>query len=196
MKIKHLTAAALAGTILTLPAHADHDDRYRSHRIEPRSGHHYDYAKVIGVTPVYRVVRVSEPRRECWEEPVTRYHSAHHGRRHRSAVPVILGGILGGVAGNQFGGGSGKVALTVGGALLGGALAGDIARAHHSYDHTPRSYTSYEERCTTHTSYREEERIDGYRVDYEYRGRVYSTHMDERPGDRIKVSVDVTPARH
>ena len=178
---------------------ADHDyDGGR--RIEPGAGSadaHYDYAKVIGVQPVYRTVRVSEPRRECREEPVTRYHSAGHGG-HRSAVPLILGGILGGVAGNQFGGGSGNVAMTVGGALLGGALGSDIARGHDGYGgrHVERSYTDYETRCETYTTYHEEDRVDGYRVEYKYRGRVYSTHMDEHPGDRVRVSVDVQPVRY
>ena len=50
------------------------------------------------------------------------------------------------------------------------------------------------QRCET--SYHEEwqERVDGYRVTYLYHGRRQVTEMPNRPGDRIRVRVDVTPA--
>ena len=39
-----------------------------------------------------------------------------------------------------------------------------------------------------------QERIDGYRVTYVYHGRRQVTEMPYRPGDRIRVRVDVSPA--
>ena len=50
------------------------------------------------------------------------------------------------------------------------------------------------QRCETR--YRDEwqERIDGYRVTYVYNGRRQVTEMPNRPGDRIRVRVDVSPA--
>jgi uncharacterized protein YcfJ len=39
-----------------------------------------------------------------------------------------------------------------------------------------------------------EERTDGYRVTYVYNGRKGVTELPYRPGDRIRVRVDVTPA--
>ena len=39
-----------------------------------------------------------------------------------------------------------------------------------------------------------EERTDGYRVTYVYNGRRQVTEMPNRPGDRIRVRVDVSPA--
>ena len=49
------------------------------------------------------------------------------------------------------------------------------------------------QRCETR--YREEwqERVDGYRVTYKYHGRGQVTEMPYRPGERIRVRVDVTP---
>ena len=57
----------------------------------------------------------------------------------------------------------------------------------------PREYTV--QRCETR--YREEwqERVDGYRVTYVYHGQEQVTEMPYKPGDRIRVRVDVTPAQ-
>ena len=39
----------------------------------------------------------------------------------------------------------------------------------------------------------DETQPDGYLVDYEYNGRVYSTRTRRHPGDRIRVTVSVSP---
>ena len=52
------------------------------------------------------------------------------------------------------------------------------------------------ERCETRSEVREEERIDGYRVTYEYNGRVYTTRTKRDPGDELRVRVAVSPANH
>ena len=38
-----------------------------------------------------------------------------------------------------------------------------------------------------------DERIEGYRVAYEYHGRRYETRMPYEPGERVRVRVDVFP---
>ena len=150
------------------------------------SSRYTDYAEVVHVEPIYRTVQISTPREECWDQPVTRYRQSYgHGR---SYTPAILGGIAGGVIGNQFGGGTGNTLLTVAGVLLGGSIGNDHARHY-----TSQPYTTTERRCEVSHSYHQEERLDGYRVEYRYQGRLYTTRMDQRPGDRLRVSIQVAP---
>lgn len=152
---------------------------------------YYDYARVVSVVPVTRLVTVSEPRRECWEQPVTRYHQrrAYRGGGD-SYTPSILGGILGGVAGNQFGKGSGNTAMTIAGTVLGASLGRDVQHAGRAVS---EPYTTTEVRCETHDDYREVEQPDGYRVTYRYQGQEFSRHMDYDPGSRVRVRVSVDP---
>ena len=57
---------------------------------------------------------------------------------------------------------------------------------------TAREYTV--QRCETRYTEEVQERIDAYRVTYLYHGRRQVTELPYRPGDRIRVRVDVTPA--
>ncbi|MEW6354189.1 MAG: glycine zipper 2TM domain-containing protein [Pseudomonadota bacterium] len=138
----------------------------------------YDYARVIDVDPVYETTYVSTPRRECYEEPVTRHRSAND-----SYTGIIAGGIVGGVLGNQVGKGRGKDVATVAGTLLGGSIGRDLTRGDDY------AYTSYERRCDVVEDYHERERVSGYRVKYRYDGDVYTTYTDHHPGARIRVKV-------
>ncbi len=201
--IKYLVGgAALITYLMATPAVADYDDH-------PQTGNNFnaslddgpytDWARVVRVEPLHRTVRVSTPRQECWDEPVKRYRTQGYGHgqgRHAgSYTPLIIGGILGGVLGNQFGKGSGRTIMTAAGALLGGSVASDAQR-HHRQHHqraARETYTTYEQRCETTHSYHDETQPDGYLVDYEYNGRVYSTRTRRHPGDRIRVTVSVSP---
>jgi len=147
--------------------------------------HYADYADVRRVQPILTTVRVSTPRQECREVPVTRHRSAP-----RSYTPMILGGILGGVVGNQFGSGNGKKLMTAAGVVLGGSLGRDAARRHRRH----YAHTVIETQCRTEYDYHEEERVDGYLVEYSYQGRTYETRMDHNPGDRLRVKVDISLA--
>lgn len=123
-----------AATLVSTPALADHEYRYAGDRrdrweeprpaYDGRRGERYEYAEVVSATPIYRSVRIEEPRRECWDEQVV----YDEGPRYRNpgAGGAILGAILGGVAGHQFGSGRGNDAATAGGAVVGG-LAGHEA---------------------------------------------------------------------
>jgi len=149
----------------------------------------YDYAPVTRVEPIVRQVRVETPRRECWDE--TRVVES---RPHISDPSVggrtLLGGIIGGVIGHQIGSGRGRDAATIAGAVIGSGVGYDSARR--------RVGTSTEEhvvqRCATRYERDYEERIEGYRVTYEYNGREFTTRMPYDPGERIRVRVDVAPA--
>jgi uncharacterized protein YcfJ len=149
----------------------------------------YDYAPVTHVEPIVRQVRIESPRRECWDET-----QVVESRPHISDPAVggrtLLGGIIGGVIGHQFGSGRGRDAATIAGAVIGSGVGYDSARR--------RAGTNVEERvvqrCATRYEKAYEERVDGYRVTYEYNGREFTTRMPYDPGEKIRVRVAVAPA--
>lgn len=177
-KPTQILIAALATTALTGTAWAG---GYHNSRHDYR-----EFAKVVDVAPIYRQIEVSTPRQECWQEQVTREVPT----RRASATPVILGGIIGGVIGNQIGGGRGRKLATVAGTMLGASIGADAARTDARYV----SVTGTEQRCRTVQDSYTEQRVVGYQVKYRYRGRIYQTRMDHKPGDRIPLDVSVTPA--
>ena len=153
----------------------------------------YDFAKVIDVQPLTTRVRVSTPQRECWDE--TRYED-----RGSSAPPpgniaggTLLGAVIGAAIGNQIGSGDGRRAATAGGAIVGAAIGHQQAVRRSGYvPPPPREYTV--QRCETRYHDEWQERVDAYRVTYQYHGRRGVTEMPYKPGDRIRVRVDVSPA--
>ena len=161
-----------------------------------------DHATVTHVEPVYRTVRVNDPYQECWQEEV--YHSGHkRNRRHgHTAGGTIVGGVIGGVIGHSIGkkinGGRGKNGGALLGTLVGAAIGHDHASNHgsHGHSHGHGGYTTVENRCKTVDNYHTEERLDGYRVSYEYNGQIFHTRMKYRPGNRIRVSIRVQPVVH
>lgn len=156
-------------------------DRYRG----DRDGY-YDYAKVEHVKPIYRMVRVDRPHQECWQEDVV-----HRDRGARSTTPVVVGGILGGAVGHQIGNGRGRDIATVAGALLGASIGNDMRQRNYR----GREWVSTENVCRDVVDYTEERQVVGYEVSYRYHGRHYVTQMDHDPGSRVRVEVDVAPAR-
>lgn len=208
-----LAAIALIGGVLlaTGPALADPGRDWRPARDH---GAGYDYARVVDVDPIIRHVRVRTPVRECWEE--TRYderyddydrydsYSRHQRPRRSEAGSTIAGGIIGGVIGRQFGDGKGRDAMTLVGTLVGAAIGNERASQARAYDER-HEYDRYDARvrqsypvtrCETRYRTDAEERIDGYRVTYRYRGQTYTTRTDYDPGDRIRVRVEVEPVRY
>lgn len=158
---KVLLTACLALTCL--PACAGHKDRG------------YVKARVISASPIYETVRYPVDERVCWVEQNQR-------RPHRSAVPIVLGGVVGGVVGNQFGDGRGQIASTVAGVAIGGAIG---YSASHSYRTTrPRAR---HERCEIQRHWRTESRLAGWDVTYRHHGTIYHTRTREEPGNKIRV---------
>jgi uncharacterized protein YcfJ len=157
---------------------------------------HYESATVTDVQPIVRVVQISSPREVCWDEQVR--HTAYSGGgRYRSHTPTVIGAIIGGVVGNQFGGGRGRTAMTVAGSLLGASVGRDAAFGHRG-KHRTASRTAYstQRRCEIEEVVHEEERLEGYRVTYEYQGKAYVTRTDEDPGRTIKIRVQVNPVEY
>lgn len=148
------------------------------------NGGPYAWADVIEAKPITRVIRKPVREEVCWQEEV--YYESP-GRR--SVAPSIFGAVLGGVIGNQFGGGSGRDAMTLAGAALGGAIAADRQRERHPQ----RYYAALEDRCGTNTNWKESRQVIGWDVVYEYQGETYLARLPEHPGDRIQVEVSVQP---
>jgi uncharacterized protein YcfJ len=166
----------------------DQDSRYDS-RYDDRDG--YDYAKVVDVEPLTRRVRVTTPTRECWDE--TRVDDRSYGGPRTSAGGALLGAVIGGVIGHQIGSGRGRDAATAAGAVIGAGIGHRQAERRNAGNvPPPREYTV--QRCDTRYSEHWEERVDGYRVTYVYNGRRQVTELPYKPGDRIRVRVDVSPA--
>jgi uncharacterized protein YcfJ len=149
----------------------------------------YDYARVVDVDPVVRQVRVETPRRECWDD-VRRVESRPHISDAAVGGRTLLGAAIGGIIGHQFGSGSGRDAATVAGTLIGAGVGYDSGAKQ--YSHGVREEVV--QRCDVRYERNYEERIEGYRVQYEYNGRHYTTQLPYDPGERIRVRVAVAPA--
>lgn len=168
MKRSILTALATAGLLAGGVAQA--------------AGSHYVYGEVLSVKPQYRTVEVSNPRQECWDQPVQR---TVQGQRNTAAV--IAGGVAGGIVGSRFGGGRGRDAAIAAGTLAGAGIADGLSGSES------RTYTVNERQCRTVHDTRTEERHDGYRVRYLYDGQEHTTRTQTHPGDHIRLRVSVTP---
>jgi uncharacterized protein YcfJ len=198
-----LLTAALAVGVAGSAAAQDYGryDGYRD-RGYANSGA-YDYARVVRADPI--IVPVRGPREtteRCYERPASDgyvengyrndgYYSNGYRRSDggRSAATVV-GGIAGALLGSRVGGGNGRFVGTAVGTMVGGLAGRSI------YDSNARTtvQTGSVSVCEP-VAYRSEsyDRVDGYDVTYEYGGRYYHTRSAERPGDRIRVRVDVLP---
>jgi uncharacterized protein YcfJ len=167
------------------------ESRYADGRYEDGEGL-YDYARVVDVQPLMTRVRVSTPQRECWDE--VRYDDRGPGYGSRSSAGgALVGAVIGGVLGSQIGSGRGRDAATAAGAVIGAGIGHRQAERRNAANlPPPREYTV--QRCETRYQSEYEERVDGYRVTYVYNGRRQVTELPYKPGERIRVRVDVSPA--
>ncbi len=147
-----------------------------------------DWASVVRVEPIEQRYTVRRPVEKCWMETVRVERS---GTSDGSYTNELLGGLLGGVAGNQFGKGTGKDVMTLAGAALGASIANDQERRYSA----PQSGGRYKEveRCETVYETEEKSEFSHYRVSYRYNGHTFTTKMDQRPADAIRVSISVSP---
>jgi uncharacterized protein YcfJ len=185
MKAFKLTAftTAIAMTAASGVARAD---RYYADSYDSRT----DTAEVVSVQPIYREVRINEPRQECYQQEV-RYNDGGYDNS-GSFVGTILGGIVGGVVGHQFGRGGGRVAATAIGAVVGAGAGNAVGSRNDSYYGGER--VGYQQRCDQVNDVHYEQRAAGYDVTYRYHGQIYRTQTEYDPGPRIPVNVSVSPA--
>jgi uncharacterized protein YcfJ len=206
--VSWIVSVAVAAACAAPAAWSDHRGRGRFETKELRRTSDFDYARVVDVDPIMHRFRVSEPRRECFQE--TRYEPSEPDRgydyrardTHSAAGPMILGGVLGAAVGSQIGSGDGRRAATVAGAVIGTAIGHDVAARRAARSGADRyAATAYEraayvvERCEVRYEQRWEERVEAYDVTYRYRGREYRTRMPYDPGPQLRVRVDVRPER-
>ena len=146
------------------------------------AGSYSDTAKITSVDKIYRTHTIRKPYQDCYIKEF--YQNDGDG----SATNEIVGGLFGGLIGNQFGGGDGKDAMTVAGALLGASLAHD--------DELKKSKTGRvvtKEICETKYRTESAERLSHYRVEYEYEDRTFTYTTKNKPyGDTVRVKVDIS----
>jgi uncharacterized protein YcfJ len=198
----------LAGVVAATPAMAGGRNRY--YAPEPQyydSGYQGsyqgsdrgapEYAEVVSSQPIYRSVRIEQPRRECWDEQVT-YEEPARRSTNNQAAGTIIGAVVGGVLGHGIAHGGADNAGTAIGAVVGAGVGNSVGRQSDQRNGYEGGYerTGYEERCRTINDTRLEQRVDGYDVAYRYGGRVYHTTMPYDPGSRIPVDVNVRPAAY
>ena len=134
----------------------------------------FAYAQVLRVSPAYIMVRISVPEERC--DDLTESRDSGTG----GAVP---GELVGGALGNQVGKGGGRKASTLVGAVVGGVIGRGIDR-----NNGPRNPG-----CHTIEVLRPERRLDGYDVEYQYKGETYMSRLDHDPGNRLRIRIAVRP---
>ncbi|MFC6838925.1 glycine zipper 2TM domain-containing protein [Xanthomonas theicola] len=196
-----LTAALAVGVVG--PAAAQDYGRYDDYRDRGYpAGGSYEYARVVRADPILAHVRgPRETTERCYERPASDgyvengyggsyYNDGYRGTDGGRSAATVVGGIAGALLGSRVGGGSGRFVGTAVGTMVGGLAGRSI------YDSNARTTvrTGSVSVCQP-VSYRTEsyDRVDGYDVTYEYGGRYYHTRSEQRPGDRIRVRVDVLP---
>lgn len=134
------------------------------------------YADILNVTAVKR--RNDIPREICTQQTVVHQVPAQDADR---ATGKLLGAVIGGVVGHQFGGGKGKDAATVGGAILGGMIGNNVQKQQQA----ARTYTTQETQCSTVVE--QQEKIIGYDVTYRLDGRSEVIRLGYQPEPRVPV---------
>src|SRR5258706_4792633 len=124
---KPTIAAIAVGLAIGAPALANENDPWRDDSAGMSAGYDYDYARVTHVEPRMRQVRVSVPRRECYE--VSDDDPGYSQAADRPAAGgMILGGLIGAVIGHQIGHGRERAVGTVAGAVISSAIGHDAAK--------------------------------------------------------------------
>ena len=153
----------------------------------------YDYADVVDATPLFKTVRISIPKEECWNERVP-HHGNQHNRGTSDALGSVLGGVIGGAIGNEVGHSKkNKQVGAVVGAIVGSTIGKSIAN-NNGKRHGEVIYTT-EEVCRVYQDYHEEDRVIGYSVRYRYNNKSYTTRMKSDPGETIKLRLAISPVR-
>ena len=197
---KALSASAVAGGVFAAAAAS----------AGPYGDSYHVWVDVLDVDPIVRVDHVDEPVERCFDAPPAtrvdhRYQQARRSERqrdrhHDGRGAAVVGGLVGGLLGNRLGDGKGRESeFTIAGALLGATIAASANSnrydRHDRYDRQVNRWRSEPvRRCEVTWESRAVERIDGYEVVYRYAGRRFTKIVDDHPGERMRVRVDLSPA--
>jgi uncharacterized protein YcfJ len=189
-------AVSLLGTAsLASAGHFDRGDR----------DGYFTWVDVVRVEPVYGVRHVDEPVERCWTVPGARarhdrWVEVSDRRREGSPAATVLGGVIGGVLGHAIGDGRGEPILTVAGAAIGAAVGHDASRRREDdrwrrsdFHDDRRGRPARRERCEVVYEARRTSVFEGYDVVYRYRGREFTRRLDDHPGERMRIRVDLEP---
>lgn len=186
-RLNIVLAVALVGVVSAAQAGGPGRGYYDDNSFQGGSSFQ-DWARVTNVQPHYQ--RVNRPQQQCTNEVIYDQQGGYRADN-RSLGGVVIGGLAGGLLGNQVGGGSGKTAATAAGAVV-GAIVGDRI-SNDGYRGGQQGARGREvQRCYTVDQW--ENRLSGYEVTYEYKGRRYTQLMQQHPGNRVRVNVSVSPA--
>lgn len=145
------------------------------------------YAQVIDSRPVYRTVERVVPQQQCWIETVRTREAPHP-----SATATVTGGVVGGVIGHSLGRGKSNKQLGAAvGAALGAAVGNDIARGSRAAP--PQARYREVERCDYVERRESFQELVGYDVTYRYHGQNYTARTHRHPGNKLPVTVQVSP---
>lgn len=216
--IRLLASALLVGAAIAGPAAAQSYGAYPEPDDGGYTGE-YDYARVIRVDPIIdRGNGAARDARDCYYRESDGYYAGDDrgyrdddgydgdGRDYRRddgyarggsdagrAMSTVLGSVVGAVLGSQVGGGSGRMVGTVVGSTAGAVVGRSVyenAQRQRDVQRGTVRVCDPEPADGGYGAYgREDERVVGYDVTYEYAGRVRHTRTDYHPGDRIRVRV-------
>ena len=120
-------------------------------------------------------------------------------------IATVVGGLAGAVLGSKVGGGSGSTAAAAVGTMVGGLAGRQIYESSQRRKYERSSVTVCDDQYGNNTysnngygnngyyDARNDGRVVGYDVTYEYAGRQFTTRTNYHPGDKIRVRVDVHP---
>ncbi len=179
--LSFITLLAMSASVSS--AYAQHDEQ--NYKI--KNNFFYATAKVVNIEPIIKTVQVSIPKKECWEEEIT---TPVYTQRHNEHGTALFGGIVGGIVGNQFGRGDGKTAATVVGSIIGAAVGNDVAQQKHVVTRSER--VDVERHCRVTQTSHSEQQTEGFWVTYRYKGKMFTSRMEQEPGKHLKVRVQVS----
>lgn len=135
-----------------------------------------EYVPVTRSEPIYSTITKKIPHDVCEDQQV----AVQEQNGNSNIVGGLVGAAIGGVLGHQLGGGSGKVATTIGGAAIGTMLGQNADRqTQTSYQTVRRCYTQYDMQT--------DNVITGYMNYAKYHGRDIAK-TSPQPLNEIKVT--------
>lgn len=151
------------------------------------------YADVVKVEPVVEErasldQNCDATQARAFRDNYRRYRDLEEDRPKRRVLPTVIGSLIGGAIGNQFGGGAGRKIFTAIGAIAGASVANGSSHRRHRHENDPYAgYNIDQHECEPTTT----QVHTGYLVTYRYDGRLYTSRMEDHPGDRVRVTVRV-----